>query len=131
MATFRGMDGSLKVGANTVLQVTRWTLSGPREKLDASVLGSGSKVYVLGQKDWSGTVAVRFDYGDTNGQKALIDQALAANPTPLVLQFLLSSTKYFEGSAYPELGNVSAELGTIVPAEFNLIPSSDLTITWS
>lgn len=129
MATIRGMDGSVTVGGSAVANVTQWSLTAPREKLDASVMGDSSKTYKLGMKDWSGQVTCRFDYGDTTGQKAILDAALAASPTALAFEFVTeSSGTTFSGSAYPELQNAAAALSQIDEIQFNLIPAGDLTV---
>lgn len=131
MSTYRGMDGSVQVDASTVAEVVGWTINAPRDRLEDTVMGDASKTYKVAQKDWSGQMEVRFDYGDTAGQKALVDGALANNPAAMAGQFHIDATKYFAGSFYPVLDEVRADKGEIVGARISIIPAGDLTITWS
>ena len=71
MATFSGNDGIVKVGANAVAEVMSFTVNQTMEPIDDTSMGDSWRSHLAGLKTWDGTVEVRWDDTDTNGQEAL------------------------------------------------------------
>ena len=71
MATFSGNDGVVKVGANAVAEVMSFTVNQNMEPIDDTVMGDTWRTHLAGLQTWDGTVEVRWDDTDSNGQEAL------------------------------------------------------------
>lgn len=75
MASYKGCEGAVKVGTDTVAEVRSWSLSETTEILDASALGSCAKVKKVGMTDGTGSVTCLWDDTDTAGQGAMTNGA--------------------------------------------------------
>ena len=71
MATHVGTAGVVKVGANSVAEVTGFTIDESADVLEDSQLTDTSKSYKVLRSDATGTVECHWDETDTNGQTAL------------------------------------------------------------
>ena len=133
MATFRGQDGSVSADANTVIETVSWECNLTRDELEDSVQGEAGKTYQVGQYDWRATTEVRFDYGDTTGQKLMLDNLLAASPTAIAFLFIITTSgpKQFSGSGHIVNFRANSALGQIVGATFGILPTTALTIAWT
>jgi hypothetical protein len=133
MANFRGMDGSVRFSANVVGEVKDWQMTASIEELDDTVMGDSWATVVGGISRWTGTATAQLDYGDTLGQKAIIDKLLIATPASgsTALELRVSTTKFFSGNALLSGVNISSGLGQIVMVTFNFTGNGALTPTWS
>jgi len=75
MASYKGCEGVVKVGTNTVAEVRDWSLTETTEILDASALGSCAKVKKAGMTDGTGSMTCLWDDTDTVGQGAMTNGA--------------------------------------------------------
>ncbi len=75
MASYKGCEGSVKVGTDTVAEVRDWNLTETTEILDASALGSCAKVKKAGMTDGTGSITCLWDDTDTAGQGAMTNGA--------------------------------------------------------
>lgn len=75
MASYKGCEGSVKVGTDTVVEVRDWSLTETTEILDASALGSCAKVKKAGMTDGTGSITCLWDDTDTAGQGAMTNGA--------------------------------------------------------
>src|SRR3954466_12565707 len=65
MATFSGKDGKIKVGATTLADITRWSLSTTAHNASyASSATAGFKRRVAGVKEGSGRIMFKLDAAD-------------------------------------------------------------------
>ena len=71
MATHHGKAGVVKVGSNTVAEVTEFSVEEGVDIADDTVMGDTSKTHLIGIKEWSGSLTCFWDETDTNGQQAL------------------------------------------------------------
>lgn len=71
MATHVGTAGVVKVGANSVAEVTGFTIDESADVVEDSQLTDTSKSYKVLRSDATGTVECHWDETDTNGQTAL------------------------------------------------------------
>lgn len=71
MATHHGLEGVVKVGANTVAEVRSFEIETQQDTVDDSVMGDTWHSHLTGLKSWSANVECLWDEGDTNGQVAL------------------------------------------------------------
>jgi hypothetical protein len=134
MANFRGMDGSVRFNANVVGEIKDWSMNATIEELDDTVMGDSWATVVGGISKWTGSASAQLDYGDTLGQKAIIDKLLIATPasSSTALELRVSATKYFSGSALLSGINISSGLGAIVMVSFNFTGNGALLVgSWS
>lgn len=133
MATYRGMDGSVQHNSQPVAEIKGWTLNASAEMLEDTVQGDPWRTFVGGLATWSGSAQGNFDYGDTNGQKAIVDKILAATPnfTPVTMQFRVSATKFLTGTAIISQVQPGAQLGQITEATFQFQGTGALTPSWT
>ena len=89
----KGKDGLVTLGADTVVDLSSWSLEITREELDASVFGDEWKNTESGQIGWTATVEGFYLPSDTTGQQALQDAILADT---LVTDLRL----YFDNTSY-------------------------------
>lgn len=133
MANFRGMDGSIQYNGNPVGEVKGMSVQSTIDLMEDTVMGDAWKTQVPGLAEWGGSADVQLDYGDTLGQKAIIDKLLAATPpgTAVTVQFRVSATKYFSGNAILTGIDIQSVLGQIVTAKYTFKGTGALTPTWS
>jgi hypothetical protein len=103
MALLAGNVASVKIGANTVLQVQKWSLSFGPNLQDTASFGDTWDEKSKALLKWSGSFAAQAltFADDTTGQDALNAAALAG--TTVALRLYESSTKYWSGNAFIEL----------------------------
>lgn len=75
MATFIGNDGVVKVGANTVAEVSSFSLSEAANTADDTVLGDASQSHLVGTLSWTGSITCYWDDTDSTGQGAMTNGA--------------------------------------------------------
>lgn len=78
MATFIGNDGVVKVGANTVAEVSAFSVSQTGNTADDTVLGDTAQSHLAGTTGWSGSLTCYWDDTDTAGQGAMTINASVA-----------------------------------------------------
>jgi hypothetical protein len=71
MAKVRGNDGVVKVGANTVASVNRFTLDETMEPIDDTDLGTQAKEFAAGDTSWTAEIECKWDKADSTGQGAM------------------------------------------------------------
>ena len=71
MATQVGTSGVVKIGANSVAEVTGFTIDESNDTVEDTSLTDTAKSYKALRKDATGTVECHYDPSDTNGQVAL------------------------------------------------------------
>lgn len=104
MSFFRGKTGVCAVGANTIIQLTDYTLNIEGTAIDVTCIGNEWKQTVQGSRGWNGTINGFVDMGDSNGQRALVDEVFAAGTDGVVsdVRFEVdegTADGYFYGSA--------------------------------
>ena len=97
MATHVGTAGVVKVGANSVAEVTGFTIDESADVVEDSQLSDTSKSYKVLRSDATGTVECHWDETDTNGQSALsVGSSVTLNLYP---EGDSSGDTYYTGSA--------------------------------
>lgn len=71
MATVTGNNGIVKVGTNTVAEVTAFTITENADRIEDTALGDSNRTYKAGLNEVSGTIECWYDSSDTNGQGAM------------------------------------------------------------
>ena len=71
MATHKGSEGTVKVGANAVAEIRSYSITETADTLEDTVMGDAARTYLASLKSFSGSMDVFWDETDTNGQIAL------------------------------------------------------------
>lgn len=97
MSTHHGKEGVVKFGANTVAEVTEFTVEEEIDTADTTVMGSVAKTHKPGIPGWSGSLSCFWDEDDTTGQAAAtIGASLTTNLYP---EGTATGAKYLSGTA--------------------------------
>lgn len=130
MSTFRGMDGSVTIATNVVAEVVSWSLNVARDLLEDTAMLDAAKTYKAGLNDWEGQLTCHLDYGDTLGQKALIDNILNSSGATVALELIVATGKKFSGTAVPTSMQINQEKTSIVSVAFGFKAASALAVSW-
>ncbi len=125
MATHRGLDGVVKIGANTIAEVNSWSLDENTDMLEDTTMGDAAKTYQAGLKGWSGQLSCWWDPSDANGQELLNNGESAT--LHLGPGGAGSGDTYYEGVAIISGLVRGGEKEGIVTAEFSFQGSGVLT----
>lgn len=126
MSANSGIEGKVMMGANTVLNITDWSLDVKHKTNNITNFTEEWDTFVKGLKSATGSLKGQFNYADTNGQKALVDACLAG--TPVALKLYYSTTGYYTiAEAYLEM-KVSSKVSGIAEAEFSFTVSGAVTV---
>ncbi len=127
MANHLGSEGVVKVGSNTVAEVTGWTLEETADVVEDSELSDTDKTYKADMKGWTVTIEANWDETDSTGQEAM------TNGTTVTLNLYPegadSGDQYFSGSVIIQGISRSGSKGTVIPASFNGQGTGALTKT--
>lgn len=132
MAFYRGMDGSVRVGTDTVAQIESWSASVALEELDTTVMGNAWRGVLGGIASWQGQASARLDAAAV-GQDDLLGALLVSTPagTTVTLELRASATKYFSGPALLRNLQFGAQLGQIINVSFDFTGAGPLTMAWT
>ena len=130
MANHHGSEGVVRVGANTVAEVTGFSFTATAEYAEDTNLSDLDKSYnVIAIRSWSGSVTAFWDETDTNGQVAM---APGANVS-LVLApegVGAGATRYSGNALITEITR-NVQRGAITEITFNFIGNGGLTVATS
>ena len=73
MAVHTGQSGVVKVGGNTVAEVTAFTLETTADVIESTALANSAKSFVANRVSFTATIECAWDETDTNGQVALTE----------------------------------------------------------
>jgi predicted secreted protein len=97
MATHKGSEGVVKVGANTVAEVRSYTITESADTLEDTSMGDSARTYKPSLTTFTGSIDALWDETDTTGQGAL---SIGAEVTFAVYPEGDSSTDtYYTGTA--------------------------------
>ncbi len=122
MATYKGYNGSVKVGTATVGEITNFSLEITTDIKETSVLGSAWATNVPTISRWSGSLNANFDPDDA-GQVAL------HSGQTVTLELNAGNGRKYSGSAIVGDNGIANDVGGIVSATFSFTGSGVLTLT--
>jgi len=111
MAVHVGNLGSVKIAANTVAEIDKWSLSFGPNMVASESFGDTWEEKTATIMKWSGSFSGRFDNSDTNGAVALRTAAL--NGTTVALRLYTTASTYYSGTAFIEITKEAEEAGLI------------------
>ena len=127
MATHKGSAGVVKVGANTVAEVTAFSFDETADTIETTALANSAHSFVSDLVGWSGSVDCFWDETDTSGQGAMT--AGASVTLNLYPEGADSGDTYFTGTAIITSISRSNAIGAIVTATFSFTGANALTST--
>lgn len=97
MATHKGSEGIVKVGSNSVAEIRSYSIEESADTLEDTSMGDSARTYKPSLTNFSGSLDVFWDEGDTSGQGALsIGSEVTLNVYP---EGDASGDTYYTGSA--------------------------------
>ena len=125
MANHTGIEGTVKVDANTIAEIRSFSINTSAETIDDTTINDTAKTFVAGQTSWTADISCFWDETDTTGQGAMT----AGSSVTLNLYPAGASTgdKYWTGSAIVTSFNVSTPTNGMIEASFNAQGSGALT----
>jgi hypothetical protein len=130
MGTHWGNEGLVRVGNNTVAEVTEFEFTQSVTPVDDTSIGDAWKTHIAGSgiKEWSGSLTCHWDEGDTNGQEALVVGAsVTLNLHP---EGNTSGDKYWSGTASITEVTITTPMdGSTIRRSFNFMGSGPLTLS--
>jgi predicted secreted protein len=71
MATHKGSEGTVKVGANAVAEIRSFTITETADTIEDTSMGDGARTYLPSLTNFTGDLSVLWDETDTDGQSAM------------------------------------------------------------
>lgn len=130
MGTHWGNEGLVRVGSNTVAEVTEFEFTQSVTPVDDTAMGDAWKSHIAGSgiKEWSGSLTCHWDEADTNGQEALtVGASVTLNLHP---EGNTSGDKYWTGTASITEVTITTPMdGSTIRRTFNFMGSGALTLS--
>ena len=127
MATHVGTSGVVKVGTDTVAEVTGFTIDQSADVVEDTSLTDSSKSYLSLRNDATGTIECHWDETDTTGQGALtVGASVTLNLYP---EGDDSGDTYYTGTAIVTGLSQSISLDGVIARTVNVQFSGGITTT--
>ena len=125
MATHKGSEGTVKVGANAVAEVRSFSISSTADTIEDTTMGDAARTYKPSLTSWSGSVEVYWDETDTNGQVALtVGAEVTLNVYP---ECSTTGDSYLTGSAIVTGRTINSSFDGMVEASITVQGNGALT----
>ena len=125
MATHKGSEGTVKVGANSVAEIRSYSIEESADTLEDTSMGDSARTYKPSLTSFSGSLDVFWDETDTNGQGALtIGSEVTLNVYP---EGDTTGDTYYTGSAIVTGVSRSASFDGLVEASISVQGTGALT----
>lgn len=125
MATHKGSEGVIKVGANSVAEIRSYSIDETADTLEDTSMGDSARTYKPSLTSFTGSMDVFWDETDTNGQGALsIGSEVTLNVYP---EGETSGDTYYTGTAIVTGVTRSASFDGLVEASISVQGSGALT----
>tara|TARA_R100000808_G_scaffold2233_1_gene9260 strand:- start:35 stop:424 length:390 start_codon:yes stop_codon:yes gene_type:complete len=127
MAVHKGSEGVVKVGSDTVAEVTGFSFDETSDTIETTALSNSARSYVADYVTFSGTVDCMWDETDTSGQGAMTaGSTVTLNLYP---EGSGSGATYYTGSAVITSISRANAMGSVVTASFSFQGANALSST--
>jgi len=127
MANHAGSEGTVKIGANTIAEVTKWAFSETGDQKEDTEIGDTARTYKAGRTDATGSIECHWDETDTNGQEAMtINAEVTLNLYP---EGADSGDKYWTGSVFITNIDMEGDGENIIPRSFQWKANGGMTLS--
>ena len=118
MATHKGSEGTVKVGANAIAEIRSFSISETSDTVEDTTMGDGSRTYKASLSSFTGSVDVYWDETDTSGQGAMtVGSQITINFYP---EGAVSTDTYYSGSAIVTGVTINSSFDGMVEASISL-----------
>lgn len=126
MANHHGTEGLVRVGANTVAEVTGFNFTATAEYAEDTTLADTAKTYnVAAITSWSGSITAFWDETDTTGQVALAPGANVA--LKLYPEGATTGDTYYQGDALITEITRTVARGAVTEIAFSFVGNGALS----
>tara|TARA_R100000329_G_scaffold91994_1_gene76792 strand:- start:543 stop:932 length:390 start_codon:yes stop_codon:yes gene_type:complete len=125
MATHKGSEGIVKIGTNTVAEVTGFSFDETADTIEDTALSDSSRTYVSDLTSFSGSIDCMWDETDTTGQGAMT--AGASVTLNLYPEGATTGDVYYTGTALITSISRANAIGAMVTASFSFQGTGALT----
>ena len=127
MATHKGSEGLVKIGSNTIAEVTSFTIDHTADMIEDTELSDTDKTFIADKNSWTASIEAHWDETDSTGQGAMtVGASVTLNLYP---EGDTGGDTYFTGTALiTSISRGNAE-GSTVTAAFSLQGTGTLTTT--
>ena len=125
MATHKGSEGIVKIGSNTVAEVTGFSFDETADTIEDTSLSDSSRTYVSDLTSFSGSIDCMWDETDTTGQGAMT--AGASVTLNLYPEGPTTGDTYYSGTALNTSISRANAIGAMVTASFSFQGTGALT----
>ncbi len=127
MAVHTGSAGLVKVGGNTVAEVTGFTLETTADVIETTALSNSAKSFVASRSTFTATIECAWDETDTNGQVALNEgQSVSLHLHP---EGADSGDYYYTGTAIVTGNSVSVTMDDLIRLSISVQGTGGITRT--
>jgi predicted secreted protein len=125
MATHKGSEGTVKVGANAVAEIRSFTITETADTIEDTSMGDSARTYLPSLTNFTGDLSVLWDETDTNGQGAMTvgsEITFAVYP-----EGSTTGDTYLTGSAIVTSKSVTAAYDGLVESSISVQGTGGLT----
>ena len=126
MSVLAGKDGYIHRGSNRIGYIDNFSLSIEQGTSETSEFEDQWREFIGTGKGWSGSFSGTFDYGDTNGQKAIVDD-LIGNGGEVSLEFKTSMGLVLVGTAEISNATIGGSHADKITVSFNFQGTAGFT----
>nr|BAR32879.1 Phage major tail protein 2 [uncultured Mediterranean phage uvMED] len=127
MATHVGTAGVVKIGADSVAEVTGFNIDETNDTVEDTSLTDTAKSYIALRKDATGTIECHWDETDTNGQESLdVGASVTLNLYP---EGADAGDAYYTGTALVTGASVAVTMDGVISRTFNVQFTGGVTHT--
>lgn len=125
MATHKGSEGVVKVGTDTVAEITGWSLDETADTIEDTALSDSAKTFLSDLTSWTASADAHWDETDTTGQGALTSGATVT--LNLYPEGDVTGDTFWSGSAIVTSISRSGAIGSTISASFSFQGTGALT----
>lgn len=115
-----GKDGEVDLGNSKIGYIDNFSVNIDLGTEEISQLGDNWKAYLATAKGWNGSFSGSFDYGDTNGQKSIVDNLISSGAsTSVTLKLKVSASLTLTGTAFITGIGITGSHGGKIAGSFN------------
>lgn len=127
MATHKGSEGTVKVGANAVAEVRSFTITETADTIEDTSMGDTARTYLASLTNFTGDLSVLWDETDSSGQGALtVGSSVTFNVYP---EGSDSGDTYLTGTAIVTSKSVTASYDGLVESSISVQGTGALSTT--
>ena len=128
MAVASGIDGKVKIGSDTLLSITEWSLDIKQSVQDVTAFGDTWEQKIKGLLGASGSLKGICDVADTTGQFLLYNTTLLTTVTVTLLLYV-TAAKYYTATAYIDGMKIGNKVDGVAEVEFSFVVDGAITLT--